>query len=154
MNRKAVGLSLAVAAVALVPAALYAQARPHDVNARKFLRTAQLLMRVPERPNVQLTLKKADDEVDAAIKEIDGAVAIDRRDKADGPPPDARVEAKDRLREIVELLHAARTELQQGQTGPQENPWRSRVSKHVDDALDAVHHAAIDAHLDREIGSF
>ena len=153
MKPRTIGLTLLVAATAFAPTLAIAQEHSHYVNARAYLRTAQTLMRVPERPNVQLTLKPADDELDAAVLEIDRAGAVDRQHMVDHPVVKANMEDVDRFRGIVELLRAARNEIEQGadQTGAE---WRSAAVKHIGAALESVHKAAIDAHLDRQIGDF
>ena len=73
----------AALAPALVTAALLAQTSPHYVNARKFLKTAQVLIRIPPQPNVQLTLKPADDAVQAAIGELDRGAHTGPQDGAE-----------------------------------------------------------------------
>lgn len=147
------------AAVLLAPG-LLAQASPHDVNARKFLKTAENLIRVPPQPNVQLALKPADDEVEAAIGDLDRGAHTSNRD---GTVPmgagAAQMTEAQRLRSIVDLLHSARREMMQetnsqGSKGPRSEDWRDTALRHISAALDAVQKAAIDAHLDREINSF
>jgi hypothetical protein len=151
MKLKTAGFSF-LAALLLQPA-VYAQAHPHSVNARTYLRTAQLLMRVPEQPNVQLTMKPADDELEEAVKEMDRAAAVERKDMVDHPHIDGDLTRVDQFRSIVELLHAARNEIG-AEEANSASQWRSGVLKHIDAALEGVHRAAIDARLDREIGSF
>ena len=107
-------LTLLVAATVLAPALVVAQEHPHYADARTYLRTAQMLMRLPERPNVQLTLKPADDELDAAVREIDRAGVVDRKQMVDRPAVKDTMEPVDRFRSIVELLHTARA-------------WRSNI---------------------------
>jgi hypothetical protein len=145
---------IGLAAAILVPVAVFAQAHPHYANARTYLRTAQLLMRVPERPNVQLTLKPGDDELEAAVREMDRAGAVDPKEMVDHPHINGDLTQVEQFKSIIELLHAARNEIGQEQDQANASQWRSTVVKHIDAALAAVHHAAIDAHLDREIGSF
>lgn len=114
-----------------------------------------MLMRVPERPNVQLTLKPGDDEVEAAVREIDRAGVVARKDAVDHPAikrDPRKLEDVDRFRSIVDLLRAARNEIQE--EADHTGEWRSAAVKHISTALESVHKAAIDAHLDREIGDF
>lgn len=156
MKLRTIGLTLLAAATVLAPTLVVAQEHPHYVNARMYLRTAQMFMRVPERPNVQLTLKPADDELDAAVREIDRAGVVDRKHLSDqlAMKKDPRMlEDVDRFSSIVDLLRAARNEIQQeaDHTGAE---WRSAALKHISAALESVHKAAIDAELDREIGDF
>ena len=159
MMRNTVGLSLIAAMLVLRPAGLCAQSHPHYTIARTDLRTAQMYMRVPERPNVQLALKPADDEIDAMIAEIDRAAMVDRKDIVDHPilkgsPDLARLEAKDRFLAIIELLRAARTEIESEGANPSARELKDAVLKHIDEVRQAVRRAAVAAHLDREIGSF
>src|SRR5580704_13705583 len=125
MQRKVPGFGWIGAAAILIPAMLSAQAPPqpayaHYASARISLRTAQMLMQVPERPNVQLTLKPADDELGGAIQAIDRVIG--RPDKADRPLIDAeraaRMEPLDRFRSIVELLRSAQAEVEQEPDAP------------------------------------
>ncbi len=142
----------AALAPALVTAALLAQTSPHYVNARKFLKTAQVLIRIPPQPNVQLTLKPADDAVQAAIGELDRGAHTGPQDCAEQLGAGAsQMKEGDRLRSIVDLLHSARNEINQETSNAD---WRASALKHINAALDAVHRAAVNAHLDREIGSF
>lgn len=156
MKPTPIGLILLAVTTVLAPPPTMAQEHPHYVNARTYLRTAQMLMRVPERPNVQLTLKPADEEVEAAVREIDRAGVVGRKDAVDHPAirqDPRKLEDVDRFRSIVDLLRAARNEIQEeaDHTGA---TWRSAAVKHISAALESVHRAAVDAHLDREIGDF
>jgi|SRR5579862_4190985 hypothetical protein len=156
MKPRTIGLTLLVAATAFAPTLAIAQEHSHYVNARAYLRTAQTLMRVPERPNVQLTLKPADDQVEAAVREIDRAGVVSRKDAVDHPAikqDPRKLDDVDRFSGIVDLLRAARNEIQQ-ETDDSHAEWRSAVIKDVGAALESVHKAAIDAHLDRSIGDF
>jgi hypothetical protein len=150
---RTIGLTLVAAGVVLVPALVVAQQYPHYVNARTYLRTAQMLMRVPERPNVQLTLKPADDELDAVVREMDRAGVVDRKQIVDRPAINEKLEDADRISSIVYLLRAARGEIQQ-ETDNAHAELKSGAVKQISAALESVHKAAIDAHLDRAIGDF
>jgi hypothetical protein len=148
-------MNLIAAAALLAPAAMYAQGRhPHYLSARTDLRTAQLLARVQEQPNVALNLQAADREIDAAIKEIDHAAVLDRKDLMDHPPVDANLGRVDRFRKIVELLRGARADIEHEEDNPAAREWRAAAFKHIDEALNSVRRAAVDAKLDREIGDF
>ena len=153
MKPKRIGLTLLAAAAVLAPALVLAQAHPHYLNARTYLRTAQMLMRVPERPNVQLTLKPADNELDAAVREIDRAGVVDRKEKIDRAAVNANLDDADRFSSIVDLLRAAGDEIQR-EADTTHAEWRDAALKHIHAALESVHKAAIDAHLDREIGDY
>ena len=146
-------LTLLVAATMLAPAVIVAQVHPHYANARTYIRTAQMLMRVPAQSNVQLTLKPADDELDAAVKEIDHAGMVDRKHMVDRPAIKENMEDVDRFSSIVTLLHTARNEIQEEADNTQA-AWRSSTLKHINAALESVHKAAIAARLDRQIDEF
>jgi hypothetical protein len=140
-------------ATMLVPAVVLAQEHPHYANARTYIRTAQMLMQVPAQSNVQLTLKPADDELDAAVREIDRAGVVDRKYVVDRPAIKKNMEDADRFSSIIDLLRGARNEIQQ-ETDNTQAAWRSSTQKHISAALESVHKAAIAAHLDREINDF
>jgi hypothetical protein len=155
MNLKTYGVTLIAAAALLASAAIHAQGRhPRYLSARTDLRTAQLLARVQEQPNVSLNLQAAAREMEAAIKEIDRAAVLDRKDLVDRPPIDANLARKDRFRKIVDLARSARADIEQEEDNPAAREWRNAAFKHIDEALSAVRRAAVDAKLDREIGSF
>jgi hypothetical protein len=110
-------------------------------------------MRVPERPNVQLTLKPADDELDAAVRQIDHSGVIERKQMLDRPAINANLDDADRFDSIVDLLRAARNEIQQ-EADNTHAEWTSGALKHIHKAIESVHRAAIDAYLDRQIGDY
>ena len=154
MNRTAYGV-IVIAAALLPPAALSAQGRhPRYLSARTDLRTAQRLARVGEQPNVALNLQAAAREMDAAIKEIDRAAVLDRKDLMDNPPIDSNLARVDRFRKIVDLLRSARADIQHEEDNPAAREWQTAAFKHIDEALKSVRRAAVDAKLDREIGDF
>jgi hypothetical protein len=153
MNLKTYGMTLIAAAALLAPAAVYAQGRhPHYLSARTDLRRPQLFARVREEPNVTRNLEAAAREMEAAIKEIDNAAVLDRKDLLDRPPIDANLARKDRFRKIVDLLRSARADLEHEEDNPRAREWRKVAFQHIDEALNAVHRAATDAKLDHELG--
>jgi hypothetical protein len=155
MNLKTYGVTLIAAAALLAPAAMHAQGRhPHYLSARTDLRTAQSLARVQEQPNVALNLQAAAREMEAAIKEIDNAAVLDRKDLVDHPPIDTKLARVDRFRKMVDLLRSARTDIEHEEDNPAAREWRNAAFKHLDEALSAVRRAAVDAKLDRELGDF
>src|SRR5580658_11387936 len=157
MNLKTYGMTLIAASIAvgalLAPAGMYAQGRhPHYLTARTDLRTAQLFARVREEPNVTRHLEAAAREMEAAIKEIDRAAVLDRKDLIDQPPIDSNLARKDRFRKIVDLLRSARADIAGEEDNPNARGWRDTAFRHIDEALNAVHRAAVDAQLDHELG--
>jgi hypothetical protein len=153
MNLKAYAITLTAAAALLAPAAIDAQGRhPHYLSARTDLRRAQLLARVREEPNVTRNLEVSAREIEAAIHEIDNAAVLDRKDLVEHPPIDANLARKDRFGRIVALLRSARADIEHEEDNPRAREWRNAAFRHIDEALNAVHRAAVDAHLDHELG--
>ena len=153
MNLKTAVLSLiAAAAAAIAPASLSAQVHPRYLHARTDLRTAQFFMRVREEPNVTRNLMAADAEVEAAIREIDRAAVIDRKDLIDRPPIDTSLARKDRFRKVLDLLRSARADIEREEDNPRAREWRNAAFRHIDEAINAVHRAAVDARIDHELG--
>ena len=152
MNLKTYGMTLAAVAMLLAPAGAYAQRHPRYLHARTDLRTAQLLARVREEPNVTRNLEAAAIEIEEAIKEIDRSAMLDRKDLVDRPPIDANLARKDRFRKIIDLLKSARADIEGEEDNPRAREWRRVAFKHIDEALNAVHRAATDARIDHELG--
>jgi hypothetical protein len=153
MNLKTFGMTLIAAAALLAPAGMHAQGRhPRYLRARTDLRTAQLLARVREERNVTRNLEAAAVEIEAAIHEVDNAAVLDRKDLIDRPPIDANLARKDRFRKIVDLLRSARADIEHEEDNPNARGWRDAAFRHIDEALNAVHRAAVDAQLDHELG--
>ena len=151
MNLRTV-VTITAAVAVLAPAAIYAQQHPRYLHARTDLRTAQFLMRVREERNVQEKLKRADDEIEAAIREIDRAAVIDHKDLVDHPPIDANLARKDRFRKIIDLLRSSRADIEQEEDNPRAREWRNAAFRHIDAAIEHVHRAAVDARIDHELG--
>jgi hypothetical protein len=153
MNFKTLGLTLIAAGAILAPVAIQAQGRhAHYLSARSDLRRAQFLLRVREEPNVTRNLKTADEETEAAVREIDRAAVLDGKDLDEHPPIDTNIARQDRFRKIVELLRSARADIDREEDNPRAREWRNVAFKHIDEALNAVHRAAVDAKLDHELG--
>jgi hypothetical protein len=147
--------AMAIAIAMLAPAAGIADTpgrHPAYLRARSDLRAAQFLMRVREEPNVTRNLRIATDELEAAIGEIDRAAVIDHKDFDDHPRIDAGLPREGRFRKIVELLRSSRADLGREEDNGRAREWRNAAYQHIDAALDHVHRAAVDAHLDHELG--
>jgi hypothetical protein len=125
---------------------------PAYLHARTDLRTAQMFLRVQEEPNVQRQLNEADREVEAAIGEVDRAAFLDRKDLIDRPPIDTRLDRRGRFRKVVELLRSARADLGREEDNGAARGWRDGAYRHIDQALEHMHHAAIDQRWDHELG--
>jgi hypothetical protein len=156
MKPRTLTLLSAIALVAaLAPIAVNADTpgrHPAYLHARSDLRRAQLLMRIREEPNVTRRLVEADREVEAAIGEIDRAAVIDRKDWEDHPHVDAFPERRRRFGRIVELLRSARRDLGSEEDNGRARGWRDAAYRHIDEALEHMHRAAIDLHWDHEFG--
>ncbi len=154
-NLKRHAMTLIAVTALLAPTAMHAQRRhPRYLSARTDLRTAQLLARVQEQPNVSPNLQASAREMEKAIGEIDRAAVLDHKDLVDRPPIDANLPRKDRFLKIVDLLRSARADIEQEEDNSAAREWRNAAFKHIDEALSAVRRAAVDAKLDRELGSF
>ena len=155
MNLRTLTLSLVAMTAAIVPTTMNADTpgrHPAYLRARSDLRRAQMLLRVREEPNVTRRLIEADHEVEAAIGEVDRAAFLDRKDLDEHPRVDAFPERRDRFRRIVELLRSARADLGREEDNGRARGWRDAAFRHIDEALEHMHRAAVDLHWDREFG--
>jgi hypothetical protein len=155
MKLRTLTLSLIGLALAFTPAAMNADTpgrHPAYLHARSDLRRAQFLLRVREEPNVTRRLIEADHEVEAAIGEIDRAAVIDRKDIVDHPRVDDHFDRRGRFGRIVELLRSARADLGREEDNGRARGWRDAAYRHIDEALEHMHRAAVDLHWDREFG--
>jgi hypothetical protein len=138
---------------ALTPAAVNAQGRhPAYLRARSDMRRAQFLLRIPEEPNVTRRLIEADREVEAAVREVDRAAVLDGKNIDEHPPVDTRIDRRGRFQKIVELLRSARADIGREEDNGRANAWRDAAYRHLDQALEHVHRAAVDLHWDHELG--
>jgi hypothetical protein len=153
MNLKTLGMTFMAAVALLAPAAIHAQGRhPRYLRARTDLRTAQFLARVREEPNVTRHLEGAAAEIEAAIRELDRAAVLDAKDLEDHPRIDANLARRDRFRKIVDLLRSARADIEHEEDNPRAREWRNAAFRHIDEALNNVRRAAMEARLDHELG--
>ncbi len=139
----------------LVPAIVTADApgrHPAYLRARTDLRRTQILLRVHDEPNVMKNLRAADEEVEGAIREIDNAAVIDRKNLEDNPPANLTLDRRGRLRRVVELLRSARMDLAREEDNGAARGWRDRAYRHIDAALGHMRRAAVDLKLDRDLG--
>lgn len=155
MNLRILALTLIGLAATIAPSALNADTpgnHPAYIRARSNLRAAQLLLRIREELGIRRHLVEADREVEAAIREIDRAAVIDRKDIDDHPPVDLRLDRLGRFRKTVELLRTARADLAREEDSGRARGWRDAAYLHIDQALEHVHKAAIDLHWEHELG--
>ena len=155
MKLRTLTLCLVGLAAVIAPAVVNADTpgrHPAYLRARSDLRRAQFLLRVREEPNVTRRLVEADHEVEAAIGEIDRAAFLDRKDLDDHPHIDDRFDRRGRFGKIVELLRSARGDLGREEDNGRARGWRDAAYRHIDEALEHMHRAAVDLHWDREFG--
>jgi hypothetical protein len=143
MNNNQKVRAAAVCLLLLAPAASHAQGRhPHYLRARSDLQRAHLLLNLRDEPNVMRDMRAADAEVIEAVREIDRAAVIDRKDIFDNPPIDANLDRSGRFREIMRLLESARRDIAQEEDNPRAIGWRDAAFRHVDAAMDLTRRAA------------
>jgi hypothetical protein len=148
-------IGLVTLAVLAAPAMLSADVpgrHPAYLHARSDLRTAQSLLRVHEEPNVMRNLRAADEEIEAAIREVDRAAVVDRKDLEDHPHIDTSLDRPGRFRKVVELLRSSRADLAREEDNGAARGWRNEAYRHIDAALEHIHRAAIDLRIDRDLG--
>jgi hypothetical protein len=121
---------------------------PHYLRARSDLRTAQLLLRVRDEPNVMRHVHAVDVEIDAAIREIDHAAVLDRKDMEDHPRFDANVDRPGRFNKAMALLVSARRDIGAEEDNPRATGWRDLAYRHLDGAMDQLRRAARDLKID------
>lgn len=125
---------------------------PAYIHARSDLRAAQWISRGSEDPNVNRRLHEADQEIEAAIHEVDRASAIDHKDMDDHPRIDERLDRNGRFRRMMELLQKARADIGREEDNPSAIGWRNLAYRHIDRAMEFVHRAARDLRIDRDLG--
>lgn len=141
--------------LALAPATMNADTpgrHPAYLRARSDLRVAQFMMRGPAEPNVGRHLREADHEVEAAIREIDRAAVLDSKDLEDHPRVDTGLDRRGRFGKTMELLRSARADLAREEDNGRAAGWRNMAFRHIDQALENMHRAAVVMHWDHEFG--
>jgi hypothetical protein len=88
-------------------------------------------------------------EIDRAIGEAKTAAMEDRKNIADHPPEDARIDRPGRLHRANELLHQARRDVAEGESNPHAVYLRNRVIVHIDLAIQATERAIRDVQQGR-----
>jgi hypothetical protein len=129
----AIGLLTALLATAIAPGIARADIpgdHPHYLHARSDLRKAEQLLQLPDERNVKAEETIAAREIHAAIREIDRASVLDRKDVDDHP---AMVQSAKRDTSLEEDNNSARA-------------WRHRANVHLDQA---EHHVDLAIQRDR-----
>jgi hypothetical protein len=121
---------------------------PRYLRARTDLRSAQLLLRVHDEPNVMRHVDAIHTEIEAAIHEIDRAAVIDRKDLEDHPRIDTGLDRPGRFRKAMALLASARRDIDKEEDNPRAIGWRNAAFEHVDAAMEQLRRAARDLKID------
>jgi hypothetical protein len=116
---------------------------PAYLHARADLVRARLLMELRDEPRVEGQLRRAIEEVNAAIREIDHAAARDRKDLNDRPPVDVKLRGRDKFREIDRLLRGAQRDIDREEDNPAARAWRNRANRHIEDAVQHLRRARL-----------
>ena len=148
-------LTSAVGAAALFAATLSADTpgrHPRYLHARTDLRTAQLLLRVHDEPNVMRHVDVVHAEIESAIHEVDRAAVIDRKDLEDHPRIDTGLDRPGRFRKAMALLVSARRDIDKEEDNPRAIAWRNAAFQHIDAAMEQLRRAARDLKIDRMEG--
>jgi hypothetical protein len=121
---------------------------PRYLHARTDLRTAQLILRGREEPNVMRHILKVDQAIDRAVAEIDRAAVLDRKDIADHPRVDTSLDRRGRFRKVMALLRSARADISREEDNPRATGWRDHAYHHIDEAIEQLQRAARDLRMD------
>jgi hypothetical protein len=145
------------AVVALVMLPLLAAAdtpgrHPRYLHARSDLQTARWLLRVQDEPNVMREIRRTQVDVDRAIREIDRAAVLDRKDIDDHPPIDTSLDRPGRFRKVMALLDSARADIGLEEDNPYAVGWRNLAYRNIDAAKEHLRRAAVTLRIDRELG--
>ena len=107
---------------------------PFYLHARTNLRVAERMMNVPDEPNVMQDLRAAADRVRQAIRLVDEAAVIDRKDVDDSPRVDIFPDRGGRFRAIFQMLEAAKRDLSQTEANLSAVGWRNAAVAKVNEA--------------------
>lgn len=138
----------AVALFAVTASAGTPGRHPRYLRARTDLRSAQLLLRVHDEPNVMRHVDAIHAEIEGAIHEIDQAAVIDRKDLEDHPRIDTGLDRPARFRKAMALLVSARRDIDKEEDNPRAIGWRNAAFQHIDAAMEQLRRAARDLKID------
>jgi tetratricopeptide (TPR) repeat protein len=135
-------------AVALItPAICLAQTygrHPFYLHARSDLRVADRLCNVRDEPSVMRDLQAASGRVREAIRLVDAASVIDRKDVDDNPPIDTYPDRRRRFQAIFQMLASAKRDLSAQEDNLSAVGWRNAAIGQIDQAMNMVKKAAQD----------
>jgi len=137
-------LVVAAATVFVAPAQAQPGEHPHYLRARSNLRVAERIMMVRDEPNVMRDLGAASERVREAIRLIDQAAVIDRKDVMDNPPVDTYPDRGGRFRAMFQMLEGAKRDLNQAEANLSAVGWRNAAIGKINEAEGLVKQAARD----------
>jgi len=115
---------------------------PAYIRARSDLRLAERIMAIQDEPNVMRDLRAAADRVNESIRLLDQAAVLDRKDIDDHPRVDSYPDRVGRFRAMVQLLEAAKRDLNQAEDNLSAVGWRNASLQKINEAEGLVKTAA------------
>jgi hypothetical protein len=139
-------LAIVMGLLFIAPTVARAEEHPAYLHALSDLRDARAHL---ERPGgyhgkSKWDEKKAIGEIDAAIREIKKAAIDDGKDIGEHPAIDAGLEWGGRLKHALELLRAARADIEKRETNDVAKGLKRRAFEHIDNAINDVEKARRD----------
>lgn len=123
---------------------------PAYLHARPDLWRATFILESRDEANVMRDLRAAGHEVRDAIREIDQAAVLDRKDLDDHPRVDTNLRGMGKFRAAAQLLWSAKRDLMREEDNRSAKGWRNAAIAKIDRALEFVRKAARDDHFDDE----
>lgn len=123
-------------------------AHPHYLHARSDLRKAESILKLPAERNVKQEEASAAREVYAAIRELDRASVLDRKDMDDNPAIDTSLKHQGEFHELERLLQSAKRDITLEEDNGSAKAWRHRAVVHINEAERHVERAAKRDHAD------
>ena len=123
-------------------------AHPYYLHARSDLRKAESILQLPDERNVKQEEAIAAREVYAAIREIDRASVLDRKDVDDHPAIDISLAHQGKFQELERLLQSAKRDISREEDNRSAIAWRQRSITHINEAERHVALAAKRDHTD------
>ncbi len=114
---------------------------PLYLHARSDLRRADILLNAPGGVNVTREMRLVDNQIDAAIAELDRAAVLDHKDIDDHPAVDTSLDRRGRLRKVYELLSSAQHDISQKEDNGHASRWRNRAEYHIHEAVRLIRRA-------------